>query len=145
MSLVSDLLRKKGHDILSVSIDSKLSDAIKLMAEKNIGAVLVLDGPKISGIFSERDFVKKTAEKGQLSNDTLVSELMTKRVLFVSPLESVEECMAIMLNMRIRHLPVIDNEKLVGLISISDVVNSVIENQVFSLDQLQRYISGSNY
>lgn len=145
MSLVSDLLRKKGHDILSVSIDSKLSDAINLMAEKNIGAVLVLDGHKISGIFSERDFVKKTAEKGPLSNDTLVSELMTKRVLFVSPLESVEECMAIMSNMRIRHLPVIDNEKLVGLISISDVVNSVIENQVFSLDQLQRYISGSYY
>ena len=139
---ISELLKEKGSDVWSVDVGAGLGDALKFMAEKNIGAVLVKDGNKIAGIFSERDFLKNSASEGQLSEDTPISGIMTKRVLFVSPSETTEKCMFLMTAKRIRHLPVIDNDQLVGMVSIGDIVNKVIESQKYSIDQLEKYISG---
>ena len=121
-------LKEKGSDVWSVDLQTGLRDVLKFMDEKNIGAVLVKDENKIAGIFSERDLLKSSASKGQLSEDMPIREIMTKRVLFVSPSESIEECMFLMTAKRIRHLPVIDNEKLVGLVSIGDIVNKFHSN-----------------
>ena len=138
---ISELLKEKGSDVWSVDVGAGLRDALKFMAEKNIGAVLVKDGNKIAGIFSERDFLKNSASEGQLSEETPIREIMTKKVLFVSPSETTEKCMFLMTAKRIRHLPVIDNDQLVGMVSIGDIVNKVIESQKYSIEQLEKYIS----
>jgi len=142
MSMVRQILKEKGDAVWSTTPQSMLSDVIGKMAEKQIGAILVLDGNKIAGIFSERDFIEYSAKKEKVETDIPISDIMTKKVLFVSPSESVTECMAIMTARRIRHLPVIDNDKLVGIISIGDVVKKIIEEQKFSLEQLEKYVSG---
>jgi CBS domain-containing protein len=145
MMSIKALLKEKGSDVWSVDLQTGLRDVLKFMDEKNIGAVLVKDENKIAGIFSERDLLRSSALKGPLPEDTPIREIMTKKVLFVSPSESIEECMFLMSAKKIRHLPVIDNDKLVGMISIGDIVDKVIESQRGSIEQLEKYISGQQY
>ena len=142
MSTVREILRTKGNTIWSVNTKSTVYDTIKLMSEKNIGAVLVLDGQKITGIFSERDFIRHSVKKTTRLEETPITEMMTSRILFISPSQTTDECMSLMTTKRIRHLPVIEEEKLVGLISIGDVVNKIIEDHKFSINQLERYVTG---
>ena len=142
MSNVREILKTKGDKIWSVSPQTTVNATIKLMSEKNVGAVLVLEGKKIVGIFSERDFTRHSAIGGLRLDEVLVRDIMTSRILFVSPDQTTEECMSLMTTKRIRHLPVIENDELVGLISIGDVVIKIIEDQKFSITQLERYVTG---
>src|SRR5262249_10234576 len=128
-------------DIHSVKPGDKVYDALRLMAEKNIGAVLVRSDEKIEGIFSERDYARKVILVGKTSKETLVSEIMTTRVISVEPNWTADQCMALMTEKRIRHLPVVEQGRLVGIISIGDVVRAVVEEQQFTIDSLHRYIT----
>jgi CBS domain-containing protein len=142
MIAVGRILKEKGNQIWSVSPDTTVFDALNLMAEKNLGAVLVIEGGKIAGIFSERDYARKVILKGKSSKETPVKEIMTEDVLFVRPNHSIEECMALMTDKHIRHLPVLDGEQLVGVISIGDVVKAVISDQEYTIKQLENYVTG---
>ena len=142
MRSVSDILNIKGHEIWSVAPDSTVLAALELMAEKNIGAVMVLVGQELQGIFSERDYARKIILKGKTSADTLVSEAMTERVAYVGPHNTLEECMALMTEKHFRHLPVMEGNRLLGLISIGDVVKEIISNQTIEIKQLESYITG---
>ncbi len=144
MITVRDILQGKGNQIWWISPDATVYDALELMAEKNVGALLVLDGEKIVGIFSERDYARKIILKGKASKETFVEEIMTSEVTTVRPGQSVEECMALMTDKRIRHLPVLEGEKLLGLISIGDVVKAVISEKEFIIKQLETYIHGGS-
>ena len=141
MQTVRDLLKKKGSGICSVTPQTTVYDALKLMAEKNIGAVLVLEGDRPVGILSERDYARQVVLKGKASKDTPVREIMTSRVVFVRPDQNIEECMALMTDKRIRHLPVLDEGRLAGILSIGDVVKAVISEKQFRIEQLENYIS----
>jgi CBS domain-containing protein len=143
MKTVGQLLSMKGSDVWKVSPEASVLDALKLMAEKNIGAVLVLDGDDLVGIFSERDYARKVILEGKTSRETQVSDIMTSELAFVQPGQSMEECMVLMTNERIRHLPVMEGGRLVGLISIGDVVKAVISEQEFLIEQLENYITRS--
>ena len=143
MKKVSELLREKSNRVWSVSPDTSVYDAIALMAEKNIGALLVMSDSKLVGIMSERDYARKVVLAGRSSRETKVSDVMASRVIFVKPSETVEECMALMTNKRIRHLPVMADNELVGLVSIGDLVKAVIEEQKFIIGQLENYITGA--
>ena len=143
MKTVREMLLKKGNRIHSISPNQKMFDALQLMADKDVGALLVLDGESLVGIISERDYARKVALEGKSSKDCLVNEIMSSKVMYVEVDSRTEECMALMINKRIRHLPVFDKGKLVGVISIGDVVNAVIDEQEFTIDQLVRYITGS--
>ena len=142
MTTVRDILRAKGSEIWSVSPDATVFSALELMAEKNVGALVVLHGGKLAGIFSERDYARKVILKGKASKDTSVEEIMTSEVTTVFPWQSVDECMALMTDKRVRHLPVFEEENLVGLISIGDVVKAVISEREFTIRQLENYITG---
>ena len=142
MIAVRDILQRKGNQVWSVAPDSTVYDALMLMAEQNVGALLVLDREKIVGIFSERDYARKIILKGKASKETSVDEIMTSEVTTVHPGQSVEECMALMTDKRIRHLPVLEGEKLAGLISIGDVVKAIISDREFIIKQLEGYITG---
>jgi CBS domain-containing protein len=143
MSKVSQILAKKGDTVWTVAPESNVYDALALMADKNVGALLVVQKEKIIGIFSERDYARKVVLKDKSSRDTSVSEIMTAEVVSVSPEDSIEACMSKMSDHRIRHLPVIDGQKLAGIISIGDVVNAVISEQQFTIEQLESYIKGT--
>ncbi len=143
MTIVAQVLQEKGHTVWSVSPDATVYQALELMAEKGIGAVLVLDGEKIAGIFSERDYARKVELKGKTARATRVSEMMTPAVYFVQPSQTIEECMALMTAKRIRHLPVLEQGKLVGIISIGDVVKAIIADKEFMIQTLEKYITGS--
>ena len=142
MKTVSQLLQQKGYNIWSIAPDATVYDALELMADKNIGAVLVMDGENLVGILSERDYARKVILKARFSRDTLVREIMTEKVVCVRPDQSVEECMALMTDKRIRHLPVAEGSKVIGVISIGDAVKAVISEQEFIIEQLENYISG---
>ncbi|MBI2211720.1 MAG: CBS domain-containing protein [Deltaproteobacteria bacterium] len=142
MITVRDILRAKGNQIWSVSPDATVFSALELMAEKNTGALVALDGESLAGIFSERDYARKVILKGKASKETSVREIMTSEVTTVRPSQSVDECMALMTDKRIRHLPVFEEDKLVGLISIGDVVKAVISEREFTIKQLESYITG---
>lgn len=142
MKTVSQLLQQKGYNIWSIAPDVTVYDALELMADKNIGAVLVMDGENLVGILSERDYARKVILKARFSRDTLVREIMTEKVVCVRPDQSVEECMALMTAKRIRHLPVTEGSKVIGVISIGDAVKAVISEQEFIIEQLENYISG---
>ncbi len=142
MTTVRDILRAKGNQIWRVSPDTTVFYALELMAEKNVGALVVLDGESLAGIFSERDYARKVILKGKASKETSVEEIMSAEVTTVDPGQSVDECMALMTDKRIRHLPVVEGEKLVGLISIGDVVKAVISEREFIIKQLESYITG---
>jgi len=145
MSTVREILGKKGATIWSVNPEDTVQNTLKLMAEKNVGAVLVLDGKKIAGIFSERDFARHCAQRSLRPEAVPIKDMMTSQILFVTPTQTTEECMSLMTTKRIRHLPVIDDDKLIGLISIGDVVNQVIVDHKFSIKQLERYVTGEDY
>lgn len=142
MTTVNDLLRDKNSEIWTIGPDATVLEALELMAEKNIGAVLVMDEGRLVGLLSERDYARKVALEGRASRDTPVSDVMTTRVAFVSPTKAVEECLALMTDKRFRHLPVMDNDKLIGLVSIGDLVKAIIADQRFVIEQLEQYISG---
>lgn len=143
MNNVRDLMRKKGNQVFSVKPDASVLEALKLMAEKNIGAVLVMDGGKVTGILSERDCVRKVELRGRTSADTRVSEIMTGEVLYLDASQSLEECMAVMIDKNIRHLPVYEEGKLLGLLSVRDVLGEFVDYQKFMISQLEHYISSS--
>jgi CBS domain-containing protein len=140
---VRDLIRKKGSQVFSVGPEASVFEALKLMAEKNTGAVLVMDGQKVAGILSERDCARKVELAGKVAKTTKVSEIMTSKVLYVDVSQSLEECMAIMIDKNIRHLPVYEEGKLLGLISVRDVLKEVVDYQKFMISQLEHYISSS--
>ena len=142
MKTVALLLRGKGGEILSVSPETPVFEALKVMAEKNVGALLAVEGDRLVGIFSERDYARKVILKGKSSKDTPVREIMSSHVLYVRPEQTVEDCMALMTDKRVRHLPVLDEGRLVGVISIGDVVKAIIDEQEFLIEQLQNYITG---
>jgi CBS domain-containing protein len=140
MKTVAQMLKLKPAGVVSIRPDVPVLDALKLLAEKDIGAVLVMDGPRLVGIVSERDYARKVALKGKSSSATIVSEIMTREVIVVTPAQTNEECMALMTQKRARHLPVIDNGRVVGVLSIGDLVKDVISEQQFIIDQLEHYI-----
>jgi CBS domain-containing protein len=141
MQTVRDILKAKGSEAHAVGPDTSVYDALKLMAEKNIGAVLVLEAGRPVGILSERDYARQVILKGKTSKDTPVRDIMTSRVVFVRPGQSVEDCMALMTDKRIRHLPVLEAGALIGIVSVGDVVKAVISEKQFRIEQLENYIS----
>ena len=142
MRTVQQLLDEKGHDIQSVHPDESVYDAIQKLANANIGALIVVEDDRPVGIFTERDYARNVVLKGKSSPTTPVRDIMTTRVIFVKPEQTVEDCMAIMTDKHIRHLPVLDGEKLVGMISIGDLVKSIIADQKFTIEQLEQFIQG---
>jgi CBS domain-containing protein len=142
MVTVRQVLQAKGYNIWSIAPDASVYEALKLMADKEIGALLVLDAEKPIGIISERDYARKVILKGKRSIDTPVREIMVKEVISVRPEQPIEECMALMTAKRVRHLPVCADECLVGIVSIGDVVKAIISQQEFMIEQLERYIEG---
>jgi len=141
MRTVRQLLEAKSPTIHAIRPEAPVLDAIRLMAEAHIGAVLVMDGPRLVGILSERDYARKVVLQGRSSSDTPVSEIMTSNVLTTWSLDTSDRCMQTMTEHRIRHLPVIDGDEVVGIVSIGDLVKAVIEDQQAELDSLQRYIA----
>jgi CBS domain-containing protein len=142
MTFVTDLLKRKGRDVWTVSSNSTVYDALQEMADKNVGALMVVDGDSLVGVFSERDYARKIILHGKASKDTLVKEIMSWEVFCVRPDQTIEQCMQLMTEKRIRHLPVLDESRLAGVISIGDVVKAIISEQEFAIQQLEQYIVG---
>lgn len=140
MKTVAQLLKLKPEGAISIRPEVPVLDALRLLADKDLGAVLVMDGSRLVGIVSERDYARKVELKGKSSNATLVSEIMTREVVFVTPSQTNKECMALMTGKHLRHLPVIDNERVVGILSIGDLVKDAISEQQFIIEQLEHYI-----
>lgn len=141
MQNVRDLLAKKGNQVWSIEAGRTVYEALELMAAKDVGALLVLDGGRPVGMFSERDYARQVILKGKASKDTPVRDVMTTRVVYVQPQQNVEECMALMTDKRIRHLPVLEQDNVIGLVSIGDVVKAVISEKQFMIEQLEHYIT----
>jgi CBS domain-containing protein len=142
MHTVRQLLEAKAPDIFAIDPDAPVIDAIRLMAEKRIGSLLVLRQGRLAGILSERDYARKIVLQGRSSSDTPVRDIMTADVITVGPGDSADFCMRLVTEKRIRHLPVLESDRVLGVISIGDLVKAVIEDQQLQLDQLQRYIAG---
>ena len=140
MKTVQQMLEGKTHKLLSIAPDATVYDALKMMERYDVGSLVVLDGERLTGIFSERDYARKIILLGKASKDTPVREIMTVKVLCVRPDQTVDQCMALMTDKRVRHLPVLDHKKVVGVISIGDVVKEVISEQQFVISQLENYI-----
>lgn len=136
------LASKKIATVFTIGPDATVYDAVKLMAEKGIGGLLVTEGERIAGIVTERDYARKIILMGRASKETRVRDIMTAKVLFVRPDQTSEQCMAIMTESHVRHLPVLDGDKLVGLLSIGDLVKDIISTQRFTIEQLEHYIRG---
>lgn len=145
MDTVRELLKNKGSEIWTISPMSTVFQALELMAERDIGALPVVENGRLVGIFSERDYARKVILKGRTSKDTTVSELMTQTVFYVNPDSTLEECMALMTSRQIRHLPVLDKERLVGIVTLGDVVKRIISRQEFTIQELERYVKGEGY
>jgi predicted transcriptional regulator len=139
---VGGLLQSKGNTLWSISPDATVYEAIQLMAEKNIGALPVLDQERLVGVISERDYTRKVILKGKASKETAVREILSSPVISITPETTIEECLRLMTNHRIRHLPVVENDKVVGIVSIGDLVNWIITAQSVAIHQLQSYILG---
>jgi CBS domain-containing protein len=139
---ISEILSSKGSTVWSISPDATVYEAIALMADKNVGAVLVTEGDKLVGILSERDYTRKVVLKGKSSRTTAVKEILSSNVIHVTPSHTVEECMRLMTDHHVRHLPVLEDDKLVGIVSIGDLVNWIISAQHTAISQLQTYITG---
>jgi CBS domain-containing protein len=142
MLRIRDVLKTKGDDMWTVVPGATVYEALEIMADKNVGALLVVDGDKLVGIFSERDYARKVALKGKHSQDVLVEELMTRDVYSVTPDETVEECMAVMTGAHCRHMPVFEEKKLVGVVSIGDIVHATISEHQVKIRDLEKYITG---
>lgn len=141
MKTVKQILDAKGYQVWSITPDKFVFDALKLMGEENIGALAVVEAERLVGIISERDYARKVILQGRTSRDTRVAEIMTAAVVATRLDQNVEECMATMTARRIRHLPVVENDQLIGMISIGDLVKSIIDEQQFMIEQLENYIS----
>jgi CBS domain-containing protein len=139
---VTHILDRKGREVWTVSSDTSVIDALRLMADKNVGALVVADGEDVRGIISERDYARKVALAGRTSHDARVTEIMTADLITVDPQEPVERCMEIMYACKVRHLPVLEGGRLTGVVSIGDVVGAVIDKQQSMIEQLERYIAG---
>jgi CBS domain-containing protein len=140
---VKQILSEKGHEVWSISPNTTVFDALKFMSEKSIGALVVLENLEVVGVFSERDYARKVTLKGKSSKNLPVKEIMTRRVVCVKPENTTEECMALMTDKHVRHLPVVDGDELVGIISIGDVVKAIISQQELVIEQLENYITGA--
>lgn len=138
---VSDILQAKGSNVYSITSDLSVYNALKIMGEKNVGALLVIEDEQLLGIISERDYARKIILKGKTSQETLVKEIMTEKVISVAPDDNIEKCMEFMSEKHIRHLPVIKNDKVTGIISITDVVTAIIASQKETISLLHDYIS----
>lgn len=142
MKLVKHLLDSKGHDVISVAPDLSVFDAIKLMADRLVGSLLVMNDEELLGIVTERDYARKVIIKGRSSETTRVSEIMSTEVLTTSSSQTVNQCMELMTERRIRHLPVVEDNRVIGMISIGDLVQAIIADQQEEIEQLESYISG---
>ena len=142
MKTVRDILRVKGHEVYCVAPDATVYEAVQLMAEKEIGALMVMEGAQVVGLISERDYARKVILQGRASSTTRVKEIMITPVVYVHIEQPIEECMALMTEKRTRHLPVIEDGKLAGIISIGDLVKAILTDQKFIIEQLERYICG---
>jgi CBS domain-containing protein len=142
MKTVKNLLETKGTEVFSVTPDTPIYEALKMMSEKGVGALLVIESGALKGIFSERDYARKVEIKSRSAKNTLVKEVMTEKVVCTNMNQTLEECMALMTDKHFRHLPVIDSNKIRGLISIGDVVKAIISEQQFAITQLENYITG---
>ena len=142
MKSARQLLEAKGSDVWSVHPDAAVYDAIEMMADKGVGALMVLDGGALVGVISESDYARKVILLGRSSKDTAVKEIMTARVIYARPDQTVEDCMGLMTDKRIRHLPIVDGEELLGVVSIGDLVKTMLAEQQFVIEQLEQYISG---
>jgi len=139
---ISAILKDKGSDVLTIAPDATVFDAIRLMAERNIGALIVTEGEVLVVVITERDYTRKVALKGKASRDTAVREILTTEPVTVTPSHTIEECMRLMTLHRIRHLPVVEEEKIAGIVSIGDLVNWIISAQDMAIGQLEGYIHG---
>jgi CBS domain-containing protein len=142
MATIKHVLIQKGRKVYSIQPDAPVIEALRLMAEHNVGALVVSENDHLAGIVTERDYARKIALKGRTSLETPVSEIMSRNVLCARPDQTVEECMAIMTAKAVRHLPVLEHKRLVGIVSIGDLVKSVIDDQQFIIKQLEHYIQG---
>lgn len=142
MSTVRDMIRRKGGEIYSITPDSSVFEALELMAQHNTGALMVVSGIMVEGIISERDCVRKVDIAGKNSKTTKVSEIMTSKVVYIEASQPLEECMALMIDKNIRHLPVYDGKEFLGLISVRDVLKEIVDVQKFMISQLEHYITG---
>jgi len=142
ISTVDEILQRKGHVVWSIGPKDTVLNALKIMAEKDIGALVVLQDNRLVGIISERDYARKIVLKGKASISTRVKDIMTDKVYYVSPRTTIEECQALLTEQSVRHLPVLDEGKLVGIISIGDVVKAIIDEQEITISQLSDYITG---
>ena len=142
MKLVQQLLDRKGDEIISITKDASVFDAIKLMADRGVGSLLVMDGDELTGIVTERDYARKVIIKGRASESTPVADIMTTDLVTASLTQSVNDCMTLMSERRIRHLPVLVDGKVAGMISIGDLVQAIISDQQEEIEQLESYISG---
>jgi CBS domain-containing protein len=142
MSTVRDMLRKKGGEVFMIPPDTTVLEALKIMAQHNTGALMVVNGTKVGGILSERDCVRKMDLAGRKAQNTKVIDIMTSKVVYVEASQPLEECMALMIDKNIRHLPVYDGKELLGLISVRDVLKEVVDVQKFMISQLEHYITG---
>lgn len=142
---VRQLINRKGNAVWSTQPDATVFEALSIMAEKGVGALLVFEQDNLVGIFSERDYARKVILKGKSSSNTAVREIMTKKVLVVHPNQTMNDCMALMTDKRIRHLPVMEDNSVIGIISIGDVVKEIISEQEFVINQLEHYITGGRY
>jgi len=144
MTTIAQLLNAKGNQIWSVEPKATIFEALEVMSEKEIGALLVMEDGKLTGIFSERDYARKVILKGKSSKETLVEELMTKKVFYIDSQNTINDCMAMMTAKRIRHVPVIEDNQVMGIVTIGDVVNQIISEQEVTINHLENYITGSH-
>jgi len=142
MTTLRDIIRKKGGEVFSIGPGATVFEALKMMADHNTGALLVMAGGKVDGIISERDCVRRVELHGRTSKDTTVEDIMTSKVLYAQVNQTIEECVAIMIDKNIRHLPVFDGDELIGLISVRDALNEMVDQQKFMISQLEHYITG---
>jgi CBS domain-containing protein len=142
MATVRDMIRRKGGEVFSIDPEATVFDALNQMSSQNTGALLVVKGKNVEGILTERDCVRKVELAGRTSKTTRVSEIMTEKVIYVEAGQPLEECMALMIDKNIRHLPVYDGKELLGLISVRDVLKEVVDVQKFMISQLEHYITG---
>jgi len=143
MITVKDILQTKGHNVISITPETTVYEALTIMADKNVGALVVLDGETVAGIMSERDYARKVILHGKSSREMPVREIMTSRVYYVHPEQNVQDCMVQMTDKHVRHLPVLEENRLVGIISIGDVVKTIMADQEYTIKLLENYITGS--
>jgi CBS domain-containing protein len=142
MKTVADILQTKGSEVWTITPETIVFDALKTMADRNVGALVVMDGAKVTGILSERDYARKVILHGRSSRELETREIMSTNVYFVSPEQNIEDCMALFTDKRVRHLPVIQTDELIGIISIGDVVKAVIAEHEYTIKHLENYITG---